>query len=126
MRDTGRTPTVTDRLIIPGFATVALFAIGAIASTGLERLMLAVVAVMFTLVLLLIRARGTSWHGAVRVATAFVGVLVIGGGILGALAGAWLFLQGGVGLLTGAVVVPVAAMLTALGWVLFKAGRHSR
>lgn len=126
MRDSGRTPTVTDRLILPGFATAAVFAMGAIASTGLERLMLAVVAVMFTLVLLLIRSRGTSWHGAVRVATAFFGALATGGGTLGVLAGGWLFFQGGMGILAGAVVVPVAAMLTALGWVLFKAGRHSR
>jgi hypothetical protein len=124
MRGTGRTPT-TDRLILPGFATAALFAIGAIASAGFERLILAVVAAMFTLVLLLVRSRGTSLHGAVRVVTTLFGALVTVGGSFGVLAGGWLFLQGGMGLLAGAVVVPVAAILTTLGWVLFKAGRHS-
>jgi hypothetical protein len=77
MRDTNRPPTVTDRLILPGFATAALLMMGAIAGAGLERLMLAVVAVMFTLVLLLIRSRGTSWHGAILAGAVMVPVAAI-------------------------------------------------
>lgn len=104
--------------VLPAAAVV--LAVFAYLSSGVDRLVLAVVAVSMALLGGLVATRGSRVQGPIRWATALFGCVVMVGGLALMIGGVWLMTLGSFALLAGLVAVPAGIAPLAWGFMLVQ------
>ena len=104
----------------------AAFGYQAVTSTGLDRLLMAPLALTCAVVALLLHFHGRPGIGVVRILAGLAGVLVMLAGLAAGALGVALTMAGGFGLIAAVVLVPAAFLFVMWGWMLVRLGLDAR